>query len=200
MQRATTTRLFQNAILERLSRIHPVTPFVAWIPIIVLVASRAAAEPDIGKARTALLAISGFLLWTLTEYVLHRWVFHYVVDGKLGERLHFMIHGVHHAHPRDPDRVVMPLLVSLPLGLVFCAMFLSLFGAPGFGIFAGFAIGYLAYDGLHWAIHQRALNVPVLRHVRRHHLIHHGQPNRAFGVSSPIWDYVFRTMPKKARR
>lgn len=151
-------------------------------------------------ARTALLASLGFVFWTLFEYVLHRFVFHHIVENPIGQRIHFMIHGVHHAHPRDPDRLVMPLLVSLPLGGLFFAFFHWALGPSGLGMCAGFILGYLAYDGLHWAIHQRRLDMPVLRSIRRHHWLHHGQEDRGFGVSSPIWDYVFRTMPKRAKR
>lgn len=197
VQRATTTRLFQNAILERLSRVHPLTPFVAWLPIVFMVASRAVAHPEVGIASTAVFTMIGIVFWTLTEYVLHRFAFHYIVDTPLGQRLHFMIHGVHHSHPRDPERVVMPLLVSLPIGGLFCSAFYLVLGPVGLGMSVGFILGYLAYDGLHWAIHQRTLDMPILRDIRRHHLLHHGQESRGFGVSSPLWDIVFRTMPRR---
>lgn len=199
VHRATTTRLFQNPVLERLSRIHPLTPFLVWLPIAFVVASRAISHPEVGLARTAMMTVLGILSWTLTEYVLHRFAFHWVVDSPLGKRLHFLIHGVHHRHPRDPDRVVMPLLVSLPVGGLFGASFFLALGPLGLGMFVGFVFGYLAYDGLHWAVHQRTLDMPVLRHIRRHHLSHHAQEHRAFGVSSPLWDWIFRTMPRRSR-
>ena len=65
---------------------------------------------------------------------MHRIVFHFEPEDGIGARLHWIIHGVHHDHPNDPMRLVMPPSVSVPLALVFYVLFLLVLGgtvAPG---------------------------------------------------------------------
>ena len=92
---------------------HPVVPVIIFVPAIaVMVAwglSRRASRRSIGWSS------GGYALWTLFEYWLHRLVFHFEPDDGLGARLHWIIHGVHHDHPNDPLRLVMPPAVSMPL-------------------------------------------------------------------------------------
>ena len=59
------------------------------------------------------IVVSGFfllgvLLWTLLEYLIHRYIFHYEPKTGVGKRLHYIIHGVHHDYPNDGKRLVMP--------------------------------------------------------------------------------------------
>ena len=68
------------------------------------------------SGRLALLVAAGLLIWTLTEYWLHRLVFHWEPDHPIGSRLHFIIHGVHHDHPNDRLRLVMPPGRERPAG------------------------------------------------------------------------------------
>ena len=114
-----------------------------------------------------------------------------------GRRIHFLLHGVHHDFPNDKDRLVMPLGASLPLGAVFLGAFCLLFGMTAAEpLFAGMVIGYLVYDGTHYAVHHFKQTTRVGRFIRRHHMLHHHMDHDGgFGVSSPLWDVVFRTMP-----
>jgi sterol desaturase/sphingolipid hydroxylase (fatty acid hydroxylase superfamily) len=197
--RGETCRMFESDFLERFSRIHPATPFVAWIPVAALFVARSALRHDLGPAAIAGTFGAGMLAWTLAEYVLHRYVFHWTNDSALGRRIHFLLHGVHHEYPSDKDRLVMPLLTSVPLAVVFYALFTLAMGqAIGEPAFAGFVVGYLFYDGTHYYVHHF---VPVWRWgklLRRHHLTHHhADHDGGFGVSSPLWDLVFRTLPAK---
>ncbi len=114
-----TCRMFQSDLIERFSRIHPATPFVAWIPVIAVVLTRSALRHDIAWWGALGMFAGGVLAWTFSEYVLHRWVFHWIEDSPRGRRLHFLIHGVHHDFPSDKDRLVMPLGFSIPLGVIF---------------------------------------------------------------------------------
>ena len=70
----------------------------------------------------------GYALWTLFEYWLHRLVFHFEPEEGLGARLHWIIHGVHHDHPNDPMRLVMPPAVSVPLGAAVFGLLYLVFG------------------------------------------------------------------------
>ena len=91
----------------------------------------------------------------------------------------------------------MPLGASLPLGAVFLGAFYLFFGMTVTEpLFAGMVIGYLVYDGTHYAVHHFKQTTHVGRFIKRHHMLHHHMDNDGgFGVSSPLWDVVFRTMP-----
>ena len=70
----------------------------------------------VGAVSAVAWALGGYVFWTLTEYWMHRIVFHFEPEDGIGARLHWIIHGVHHDHPNDPMRLVMPPSVSVPLG------------------------------------------------------------------------------------
>jgi sterol desaturase/sphingolipid hydroxylase (fatty acid hydroxylase superfamily) len=199
---AGTARMFQADIVERFSRIHPATPFLAWVPMIALLLGRSILRHDLPWFGLVLLFAAGVLAWTFAEYVLHRWVFHWIEDSPRGKRIHFLLHGVHHDFPSDKDRLVMPLGFSIPMGLLFYVAFLFLMGVHvAEPFFAGFILGYLGYDGGHYAIHHFRMRSGFLLMIKKHHMLHHhADHDGGFGVSSPLWDHVFRTMPEPKKR
>jgi sterol desaturase/sphingolipid hydroxylase (fatty acid hydroxylase superfamily) len=192
-----TCRMFESDLIERFSRIHPSTPFVAWVPVIGVLLYRSV-RFGLSLPAIAGLFLLGALTWTLAEYVLHRYLFHWVNETAWGQRLHFLLHGVHHDYPNDKDRLVMPLGASIPFGILFYLVFLSALGvATTQPFFAGFVLGYLGYDGTHYAIHHFRPRTRLGKWLRRHHMLHHHADHEGgFGVSTPLWDLVFRTMPE----
>jgi sterol desaturase/sphingolipid hydroxylase (fatty acid hydroxylase superfamily) len=147
------------------------------------------------------LVVGGVIFWSFAEYVLHRHVFHFKKDTPWGRRFHFLIHGVHHDFPDDKDRLVMPLGASIPMGAIFFSLFFAAMGNYGLAFFVGFGIGYLTYDGTHFAIHHFKMNGPIGKFLKKHHMLHHHiDHSGGFGVSSPLWDVVFRTMPQPKKR
>jgi sterol desaturase/sphingolipid hydroxylase (fatty acid hydroxylase superfamily) len=196
-----TCRMFANDVLERFSRIHPSTVFLVWIPVAVFLLARSAMRHHLSAAAIAAMFLAGVLVWTFAEYVLHRWVFHWTNDTPWGRRVHFLLHGVHHDFPNDKDRLVMPLPTSVPLAIFFFALFeLALGSSLGEPCFAGFVVGYLFYDGTHYFVHHFTPRSRWGKFLRRHHMTHHfADHDGGFGVSSPLWDYVFRTLPAKRR-
>jgi sterol desaturase/sphingolipid hydroxylase (fatty acid hydroxylase superfamily) len=142
------------------------------------------------------LFLTGLLVWTLTEYLLHRFAFHYEPRSDWGKRIHFLTHGVHHDYPNDSKRLVMPPSVSIPLAVIFYFVFLLILGGaylPPF--YAGFILGYVLYDEIHYATHHAPMKSPVAQWLKHHHIRHHYRnPGKGYGVSSPLWDYVFGTM------
>lgn len=190
--------MFENELLEKFSRIHPVTPFVVYVPLIVALLYRTY-ERHVGVLTALGLVVAGIFVWTLSEYFLHRYVFHWYKDTPFGRRVHFLLHGVHHDFPNDGDRLVMPLLTSVPLAVIFYVSFYFVFGGVRLTepFFAGFAMGYLSYDGTHYAVHHFKQTSRIGKFLKRHHMLHHhADHDGGFGVSSPIWDYVFGTMPQ----
>lgn len=191
-----TCRMFETPLLEFFSRIHPATPFLFWVPVLSWILVGAVREGSVHPAAIAGLVVLGALLWSLTEYLLHRFVFHAIGPRPWQRRFYFVAHGVHHDFPADKDRLVMPLGVSIPLGLAFYGLFRLLLGpvtvAP---LFVGFGAGYLAYDGIHYAVHHFRLTSRLGRWLKRWHMVHHHTGEEArWGVTSPLWDWVFGTM------
>jgi dihydroceramide fatty acyl 2-hydroxylase len=203
--RPTTCRMFETPLIERFSRVHPAAPFAFWIPVLAFVGGRAVVVSGGLSAPLGLFAalvVAGFLAWTFVEYVLHRWVFHYLGPKPWQRRFHFIAHGVHHDFPQDATRLVMPLGVSIPLGAIFSTLFYLTLGPTLWGpMFAGFGLGYLAYDGTHYAVHHWKLSSSVGRWLKRHHMLHHHTGLEArYGVSTPLWDVLFGTMGPKTPR
>jgi len=188
--------MFETPLLEFFSRIHPATPFLFWVPVLVYLVCGALRTGELHPASLFGLVIAGALLWSLTEYLMHRFVFHAIGPRGWQRRFYFVAHGVHHDFPADKDRLVMPLGVSIPLGLAFWVIFRTLLGpvvvTP---MFVGFGAGYLAYDGIHYAVHHFRLTSRVGRWLKRWHMVHHHTgENARWGVTSPLWDWVFGTM------
>jgi dihydroceramide fatty acyl 2-hydroxylase len=193
--------MFESDFLERFSRIHPSTPFIVWIPVAAFFFGRSILRHDLAIPAAVGMFFLGILAWSIAEYVLHRWVFHWTNETAWGKRVHFLLHGVHHDFPSDKDRLVMPLPTSVPLAIIFYALFtLTLGRTIGEPFFAGFAIGYLFYDGTHYYVHHFVPTTRWGKFLRRHHMTHHfADHDGGFGVSSPLWDYVFRTLPAKKK-
>jgi sterol desaturase/sphingolipid hydroxylase (fatty acid hydroxylase superfamily) len=192
--------LFKSRFLDFFSRIHPSVPALIYLPIIAALIVFGAREGQ-GALEIVGLVAAGLFIWTLSEYWLHRKVFHWDPDHPIGHRLHFIIHGVHHDHPNDRMRLVMPPGASIPLAALFFAVFSLIFGIPtALPMFAGFLLGYLAYDYTHYYLHHVVPKSTFGKKLREQHMRHHFQDHRyGFGVSTPLWDAVFRTLPRSRR-
>jgi sterol desaturase/sphingolipid hydroxylase (fatty acid hydroxylase superfamily) len=199
----TPVRLFKSDFLEFFTHISPVTVVIIWLPVAVYFTWSAMANLR-GKDGWFIPAavLLGLFLWTISEYLLHRFLFHFKPRTPRQERMSFLFHGVHHAHPQCKTRLVMPIALSIPLAAVFFLIFSLIFGSL-FGIlnwvgplFSGFLVGYLIYDLTHYATHHFPMRSGYAKYIKRYHMQHHYKtPDARYGVSSPIWDYVFRTMP-----
>jgi dihydroceramide fatty acyl 2-hydroxylase len=189
--------MFDSRLLDACSRVHPSVPVILFLPAITLLLAHGVGR--LGAVTAFGWALGGYLFWTLTEYWMHRVVFHFEPEDGIGARLHWIIHGVHHDHPNDPMRLVMPPSVSVPLALAFYAVFVVVLGgtvAPAFA--GGFLAGYLIYDMTHYHLHHRTPRTPAGRLLREAHMRHHFQDDtRGYGVSAPWWDHVFRTAPRR---
>jgi sterol desaturase/sphingolipid hydroxylase (fatty acid hydroxylase superfamily) len=188
--------MFESRLLDALSRVHPSVPVLIFGPLIAVMViwglTKVSALAALG------LFAGGYMMWTLFEYWLHRLVFHFEPEQGIGARMHWIIHGVHHDHPNDPLRLVMPPAVSVPIGaLVFGALY-EIFGlryAPALA--AGFYAGYLIYDMIHYYLHHVTPRGRIARSLYERHMRHHFQDDtRGFGISAPYWDEVFRTSPR----
>ncbi len=178
-----------------MTHVHPVVPLVLWGPFVVYLSYRAFAVDDLSVMQYLGWGLLGLLIWTLTEYVLHRYVFHWNPSHAWGKRFVFLFHGLHHDDPHDPTRLVMPPVpaILIMFGLWhFFALFISASGMAAF--MSWFTAGYLCYDYIHYGTHHFKMTSKVGRYLKKWHIRHHFAHEKArYGVSSPLWDYIFRT-------
>ena len=189
-----SVRMFKSDFLEALSKVHFTVPLYIFVPVII-VCTDFAYHRQIGALNYIGLFLGGLFIWTLTEYVMHRFVFHFVPKQAWALRLHFIFHGVHHDYPSDAKRLVMPPSASIPLASAFYFLFNAILPANYiFGFFPGFILGYLVYDISHYAIHHFNFKGSFWKKIKQHHMLHHYQdPTKGYGVSSPLWDKIFNS-------
>jgi sterol desaturase/sphingolipid hydroxylase (fatty acid hydroxylase superfamily) len=193
-------RLFKNQYLEYLTKTHPLVIWGMYIPILGFMLYFSASTLAFSDLQTGLIFLAGMFFWSLFEYTIHRYVFHFFAESERAKKIVYVIHGNHHEYPRDKERLFMPAVPSLLLSsTVFSLMYLIgyLLGIQTyvFAFFPGFIFGYLIYGSMHYAIH--AWNPPfkwMKALWRNHHLHHYKNVELGFGVSSTLWDHVFGTM------
>jgi sterol desaturase/sphingolipid hydroxylase (fatty acid hydroxylase superfamily) len=190
-----SVRMFKNNFLESFSKVHWTIPMIAYLPVVLFFAYKGVVEPNMTALLFIGMFIVGLISWTLFEYVLHRWIFHYVPKAKWALRLHFIFHGVHHDYPNDVKRLVMPLSVSIPLALgVYFALRAFMPPVYLYPFFSAFVLGYVFYDTVHYALHHFNFKGEVWKKIKKHHMLHHySDSTKGFGVSSELWDKVLNS-------
>ncbi|UII27432.1 sterol desaturase family protein [Fulvivirga maritima] len=195
-----TKVLFNNKLIERLSRTHISIPITLFFIYSAGLLYWSVTHTALAVATTVTLFFVGLFVFTFVEYLMHRYVFHMDTYTKLRKKIQYNFHGVHHDYPKDKDRLAMPPLVSLTLATTLLLIFRLIMGDFVFGFLPGFLIGYASYLFVHYIVHAYQPPKNAFKTLWVHHAIHHYKdPERAFGVSSPFWDYIFRTMPKRGR-
>ncbi len=204
-------RYFRSDFLERFTFFRLRTIWLIWAPIatIALFASFFAGGRSMESsgfltvlATVLATVLLGLLRWTLLEYFLHRFLFHYDGPNELRRKISWYVHGIHHDQAMLSSRLVAPPPFSLGIGLIIGLLdwlilgLLFRVGWIGLAFFSGTAYGYLIYDTLHWSVHFIDSDWPWYRKLRRHHMRHHRSHHERFGVSNTLWDHVFRTYPK----
>lgn len=196
-------RLFKSDFLEFFTHISPVTVTIIWLPVVFFLLIQSIWSVDsesVFPTSIPLGVVVGLFLWTLSEYILHRFLFHFQPRQAWQEKIIFLFHGIHHAQPQCKTRLVMPPVVSVPMAIVFYFLFQIVVGnilqSPGWvdPLAAGFIFGYLVYDLTHYATHHFPMRSGIWKYLKRYHMMHHYKtPNQRYGVSSPAWDLVFGT-------
>ncbi len=195
-------RMFDNDFFEFFSKVHPAAPFVLWIPLTLGIATYGLSKSVFSWSSLLLIAPLGFLSWQVSEYFIHKVVFHWQGIGPISRRFHDISHGFHHRYPDDPDRLVMPLTVSIGFGGSITLLAYA-FGRPDLTMpwFVGFALGYLFYDFMHWSTHFRAPLTSWGRRMRAHHMAHHfADIDKNFGISHRWLDTLLGTRTQRSDR
>lgn len=192
-------RLFKNPILESLSHVHPIIPLLIWAPFSIYMFYRGSYLQSLSLGTTIIIFVFGILFWTLTEYLVHRYLFHFPAKSKFAKRFVFLFHGLHHDDPQDPTRLVMPPIPGILMMTVVYYLYSLIVPAVYLDTFiASFTVGYLIYDYIHFATHHFPMTSKIGKFLRKYHLRHHfSHDDSKYGVSSPLWDYILRTVDEK---
>ncbi|KAK6932016.1 Fatty acid hydroxylase [Dillenia turbinata] len=190
-------RFFASDILEFFTKTKWWVVPLVWLPFICWLVS-VSLQRGLLPPHAALALAGGVLIWTLLEYTLHRFLFHMKTTSYWGNTLHYLLHGCHHKHPMDRLRLVFPpaaaAILSIPVWTMF-KLLLTPCVAPAF--FGGSLLGYVMYDCTHYYLHHGKPSNEVAQNLKRYHLNHHFRvQSKGFGITSPLWDKIFRTYPE----
>lgn len=195
-----TTQLFKNPILEKLTRSHFSVPLTMLLSISAFLLYWGIAKVGLPVSTVIWLFIVGYFSWTLGEYLLHRYVFHMTDKYKITKWIQYTVHGVHHEYPKDKDRIVMPPAGAIIIGSLLFGVFYLILWDYAFAFAPGFLFGYVTYAFMHYAIHAYRPPKNFLKWIWIYHSIHHYKhPDKYFGVSSPLWDFIFQSIDKKSK-
>lgn len=193
-----SAHMFENPLLEKLSRTHILVPITLFFLVSSVCLYYAVTTTNINLWSGTLVLLLGIFAFTFVEYMMHKHFFHMEPDTPIKDKLQYSVHGVHHDYPKDKDRLAMPPFVSAAYVLIFYAVFNLIMGDFSLYFLPGFLFGYSAYLGVHYVVHAFQPPKNFLKVLWVNHAVHHYKdPDVAFGVSSPLWDYILGTMPKK---
>lgn len=190
-----SVRMFNSNWMDAISRVHFSVPLYLYVPVIMICLYRSIFVFQLDGLLILGFSMIGIFVWTFAEYNLHRFIFHYHPTSEWGKRLSFIMHGVHHDYPNDSKRLVMVPSISLPLCVIFYALFYWIFGETRVdAFFVGYVIGYLFYDMSHYALHHANFKSKFWLELKQNHMRHHYmEPDRGFGVSTTFWDLIYRS-------
>jgi sterol desaturase/sphingolipid hydroxylase (fatty acid hydroxylase superfamily) len=193
-------QLFSNPVLEKLSRTHIAVPLVIFFTYSTVLLYWSITHTSLSAAVSAGMFLLGALSFSWVEYMVHRHVFHMQTYTELRKKLQYTMHGVHHEFPKDRDRLAMPPLLSVTIATVLLLVFKVFLGDLVFAFLPGFLVGYAAYLGIHYMVHAYQPPKNFFKYLWINHSVHHYKDGEiVFGVSSPLWDYVYGTMREKKR-
>lgn len=202
-KKKTAIQIYMNPFIENyLASAHPIVPGLWAIPLATYGLYVGFTAPNLGLWSVLGLFALGVLLWTLTEYMLHRFVFHIRPTDDFNSKFKmFMMHGYHHEFPNDKYRLVAPPLMSWPPTVIIGSIYYLVAGPYAWlPLLAGSAIGYLGYDWIHYYTHHFRPTSRLGKYLRRLHMVHHFQEfEKNHGISTPLWDFVFSTYFDKKR-
>ncbi|GHM99440.1 hypothetical protein WSM22_09300 [Cytophagales bacterium WSM2-2] len=193
-----TRQLFKNPILERLSRTHIAVPVVVFFLYSAALLYWSATHTSLSIGTTIGMFFLGAIAFTWVEYMVHRHLFHMSADTEKRAKMQYTMHGVHHEFPKDKERLAMPPLLSITIATILLFVFRLILGDLVFSFLPGFLAGYAYYLSVHYMVHAYQPPKNFFKILWVNHSIHHYKNGEeVFGVSSPLWDYIYGTMAKK---
>ncbi len=197
-QNRGTKQLFQNPILEKLSRTHISVPLIIFFLYSSGLLYWSITHTNLTAATTIAMFALGLLAFTWAEYNVHRYIFHLAPTTQQRADLQYTMHGVHHEFPKDKTRLAMPPVLSITLSTALLLIFRLILGDLVFSFLPGFLAGYAAYLSVHYMVHAYQPPRNFLKVLWVNHAVHHYKDGvGVYGVSSPLWDYIYGTMTDK---
>lgn len=194
-------KMFKNPVLDKLTNSHASIPISMLVVFAIGFLYWGTQHTEITINSYLILVAAGILSWTLFEYIMHRYFYHMLPTNKVKGWIQYNMHGLHHEYPKDKSRLAMPPLMIIIISFLFLSVFRLLIGDYAFAFTPGFLIGYAGYLCMHYLVHAIPPPGNIFKVLWINHSIHHYKdPDVAFGVSSTIWDHIFRTMPKKKKK
>ncbi|MEQ8359362.1 MAG: sterol desaturase family protein [Cytophagales bacterium] len=191
-------RLFENPILEKLSRTHISVPLTIFFIYSSALLYWNVTHTSLTLWVSVVMFFVGMLAFTWVEYLIHRYIFHMPTFTKAREKLQYTLHGVHHDYPKDKERLAMPPLMSITISTILLFLFKLVLGDLVFSFLPGFLVGYALYLAIHYMVHAFQPPKNFLKWLWINHSVHHYKAGESvFGVSSPLWDYIYGTMKPK---
>jgi len=188
-------QLFENPILEYLSHTHIAIPVTMFFVSGTVLGYYAFTHTNLSNLVIGFLFFSGAIIFTFVEYWVHRSVYHIEPTTEARANFQYVAHGVHHEYPKDKSRLAMPPIIAAVAAVFLFTVFFILMGESAYAFFPGFIWGYAAYLLVHYSVHAYAPPKNFMKQLWINHAVHHYKDGDAvFGVSSPLWDYVFGTM------
>ena len=196
-----TKQLFKNPILEKLSRTHISVPLTIFTLFSSGLLYWSITATSLSRLTTIGLFLCGLLIFTFVEYLVHRYVFHMSTYTAARKKIQYIMHGVHHEFPKDKDRLAMPPLLSITVVTILLLLFRLVLGDYTFAFLPGFLVGYASYLAVHYMVHAYQPPKNFFRALWVNHSVHHYKDGDSdFGVSSPLWDYIFGTIgPRQSK-
>ena len=196
-----SARIFKSDFMEFFTKVHFSVPLFIFVPVVAYCVYQCVTYTGFIWYQAIAYFAAGLIFWTMTEYVMHRYVFHFHPKSEMGKRFMFIIHGVHHDYPNDSKRLVLPPSLSVPLAIGFFFLYKAILPlAALYPFFGGFVLGYLMYDMMHYAFHHVDIKNKYWVALKTHHLKHHFKdPDMGFGVSNTIWDQLLGSTFAKSK-
>lgn len=200
MTSENNSRLFKNNFLEQMTHTHiavPISAFIVYASALLFICFK---YTTLMLKSSIFLFFLGWLAFTWLEYLMHRYIFHLKINSKVKAKFQYMVHGIHHAHPKDKDRLAMPPLLSLTIASMLLIVFRILIGDFTFAFLPGMLVGYALYLLIHYLVHVYPPPKNILKYFWINHSIHHHRDNNlAFGVTTTLWDHIYGTHYNRLR-
>jgi len=190
-------KIFDNKFLETLTRTHIAIPISIFILYAVfLLTYNVLVIKSFSVGHIVFYFFVGVFVFTFVEYMMHRYLFHIKTSTPKREKFQYTLHGIHHEFPKDKERLAMPPVMSITISTILLFLLKFIIGDFVFVFLPGFLVGYAGYLVMHYIQHIFKAPKGFFKSWWANHAVHHYKDQtKAFGVSSPFWDYVFGTMP-----
>ena len=196
-QNKGTKKLFQNPVLEKLSRTHISVPLIIFFLYSCTLLYWSVTHTSLSAGTTVIMFVIGIISFTWVEYIAHRYLFHMSTRTVVRAKTQYTIHGVHHEFPKDKTRLAMPPVLSITITTLLLLLFRLVLGDYVFSFLPGFLTGYAGYLSVHYMVHAFQPPNNFFKVLWVNHGVHHYKNGSGiYGVSSPLWDYIYGTMSK----